>query len=207
MPKSIEYASDIKGVPDKAILAFHGWQGNRCSFQFLSGLMRVNNVEWFFPEAPYILDNNPKTRSWSYEKSPGVWEIEEPNRLLTHFFNTEIFSKYSSEDIYIIGFSQGAIICFEFALHMDQKLGGIFPIAGMYRDKDLDKPRFHPNQKDTPIVIGHGNQDDVINIDYSKKMTGILDSQGANVRFIEFNGGHKISIQYIKEITKVINNG
>ena len=77
----------------------------------------------------------------------------------------------------------------------------------MFREKNIDKPRFHHNQKDTPIIIGHGNKDDIITIDYSKKITNILKSQGANVRFIEFNGGHKISIQYIKEITKIINNG
>ena len=206
MHKRIEYASEVKGNPTKAIIAIHGWKGCRCSFQFLSGLMKVDNVEWFFPEAPYILDNNPKTRSWSYEITPGVWEINEPNKLLSDFFKKEIFSKYNSENVYVIGFSQGAIICYEFALHLSKKLGAIFPIAGMFREKDLDKPRFHPNQKNTPIIIGHGNKDDIITIDYSEKITNILKDQGANVRFIEFNGGHKISIQYIKEITKIINN-
>ena len=205
MNNSLQFQSEVKGKANKAIIALHGWQGNRNSFRFLAGLMKVDDVEWFFPEAPYVLDGNNETRSWSYEISPGIWEFNEPNRLLSDFFKNEVFTKYQSEDVFILGFSQGAIICYEFALHLETKLGGIFPIAGMFRKKDADKPRFHSKQKNTPVIIGHGTNDKVVDIDYSKKIFSILNKQGANVRLLEFNGGHKISLEYLKEITKLIN--
>ena len=205
MKNLIQFRSEIRGTPDKAIIALHGWQGNGENFHFLADTMRVEDVEWYFPDAPYILNNNPETRSWSYEKSPGIWEIEEPNHLLKHFFDTEIFSRIKPENVYIIGFSQGAIICYEFALYLDTPLGGVFPIAGMFREKNNDKPRFHPRQKNTPIVIAHGRDDTVVDIEYSRKIYSLLASQNANVKLIEYNGGHRISLQYLKEITKLIN--
>jgi phospholipase/carboxylesterase len=205
MESSIDFISLKKGNPNKAIIAIHGWQGNRTSFNFLSDIMKINDVEWFFPEAPYILDDNNETRSWSQEVSPGVYETKKTETLLPAFFKDQIFSNYSSENVFVLGFSQGAIICFEFALHMDKKLGAVFPIAGMFREKDVDKPRFHPAQKDTPIIIGHGLNDDVIDIEYSRKIYSMLHNQKANVKLIEFNGGHKINLQYLKEVTKLIN--
>jgi len=205
MYNSVDFISFKKGNPTKAIIAIHGWQGNKTSFNFLSDIMKINNVEWFFPEAPYILNNNNDTRSWSFETSPGVYDVQKTKDQLPVFFNEHIFSKYSSDNVFIIGFSQGAIICFEFVLHMKKKLGAVFPIAGTFRDQDIEKPRFHPIQKNTPIVIGHGIDDDVLDIKYSRKIYKILKNQDANVKLIEFKGGHKINLQYIKEITKLIN--
>lgn len=206
MITKIQYSSQLSGEnPNKAIVCIHGWRGNRTSFQFLSGLLKTPNVKWYFPEAPYILDNNPDTRSWSYEKSPGIWEIDEPNRLLNDFFESEIFSKYSSTDVFVIGFSQGAIICYEFALHLKVPLGGIFPVAGFFRNKEMDHPRFHPSQKDTPILIGHGFKDEIVDIEYSRKIYEILKNQDANVELIEYNGGHKISVEYLNKIAKIVN--
>ena len=88
---------------------------------------------------------------------------------------------------------------------MESKLGAVFPIAGTFRDQEIEKPRFHPIQKNTPIVIGHGIDDDVLNIKYSRKIYKILKNQNANVKLIEFKGGHKINLQYLKKITKLIN--
>jgi len=205
MKKSVDFISFKKGNPTKAIIAIHGWQGNKTSFKFLSDIMKIDNVEWFFPEAPYILNNNKNTRSWSFETSPGVYDVQKTKNQLPVFFNEHIFSKYSSDNVFIIGFSQGAIICFEFALHIDKKLGAVFPIAGTFRDQEIEKPRFHPIQKNTPIVIGHGIDDDVLDIKYSRNIYKILKNQNANVKLIEFKGGHKINLQYLKEITKLIN--
>ena len=77
----------------------------------------------------------------------------------------------------MIGFSQGAVICYEFALHLDVSLGGIFPVAGFFRNKEMNHPRFHPSQKDTPILIGHGLKDDIVDIEYSRKIYKILKIQ------------------------------
>ena len=59
--------------------------------------------------------------------------------------------------------------------------------------------------QNTPIIIGHGIKDDIIPIEKSKTAYNQLLEEGANVKFYKYSGGHKISMNYFREILKVIN--
>ena len=192
------------GNPTRAIICIHGWKGNKYSMKTLTDFVKLDNTTWYFIEAPYMVDNNPNQRSWSFEISPGVWEVNKTKQQLDDFFYNEIFKKFSSKDIYVIGFSQGALICYDYVLLFNKPMGGIFPIAGFFRDYKTEMTRIHSNQLQTPIIIGHGKRDEIINIKISQNIYNILKQQGANVELIEYNGGHKISIQYLKKIETVI---
>ena len=61
------------------------------------------------------------------------------------------------------------------------------------------------NQIATPVVIGHGMKDEIIPIARSKKIYDLLLDKGANVEFIEYNGSHKISMDYLKQIKILLN--
>ena len=138
-------------------------------------------------------------------KDDGSWEIEEPILMLKAFFNDIIFKQYESSDVYVIGFSQGAAVCYECIMGIEKKIGGIFPIGGfLFKDSDKHK-RVSSFNMDTPILIGHGANDDVIPIERSRIAYNKLLDEGACVKFYEYNGGHKISIKYIKEVVKIIN--
>tara|TARA_Y100001935_G_scaffold250205_1_gene249943 strand:+ start:2261 stop:2881 length:621 start_codon:yes stop_codon:yes gene_type:complete len=206
MHKSIKYSSIKIGNPQKAIIAIHGFKGNSKSFYFLSDIMKINNIEWFFPEAPYVIDKNINTRSWSYEISDGNYDVTKTKEQFPIFLVEKVFSKYNPESVFFIGFSQGAVVCYEYALYLNYKIGGVFPIAGFFRDSKLKKPRFHPIQKDTPIIIGHGIKDDIVPIEQSRLIYKTLKNQNANVKLVEYNGRHKINLDYLKEITKFIND-
>ena len=140
------------------IVAIHGWGGDRNSFLPFIQSMKIQNSGWYLLEAPYPIKDS-QGWSWSYEISKNVWEIDEPKRLLGHFFS-ELFKKYRSKNIFVLGFSQGGLICFDFVLFLDHPLGGVFPIAGFLRQPKIQIKRFHICQKNTPILIGHGKDDD-----------------------------------------------
>ena len=116
-------------TPQKAIVTIHGWKGNRTSFQQVCRSMKMKNVQWFFPEAPYRVDGVERQRSWSYEISPGIWEMDEPRNLFNQFFDEHIWPHYAPGDVYVMGFSQGGLMCLEYILQMDKPMGGVFPIA------------------------------------------------------------------------------
>ncbi len=217
MKKSMDYNRFKKSDnPQKAIVAIHGWGGNKSSFSPFAENIKVDNVEWFLPEAPYLVKDAPPTnsdniddslskKSWTYKKENGTWEIEEPIIMMKTFFNDIVFKQYKSSDVYVIGFSQGAAVCYECIMGIEKKLGGIFPIGGfLFKDSGKDKIVSDHNIE-TPILIGHGIKDDVIPIEKSKIAYNKLLKEGANVKFYNYNGGHKISISYIKEVVKIIN--
>ena len=157
---------------EKVIVAIHGWKGDSLSMKPIIKSLKISNVACYFPEAPYKVLNDVGW-SWSYQISGGEWEVDEPTQILQMFFN-ELFKKYSSEKIYVVGFSQGGLICFDFILLLEKPLGGVFPICGFLRDPKVDKVRLHPNQKKTPILIGHGKSDDKVPVSASKNAYSLL---------------------------------
>ena len=218
MRKNIDYNSfKTSDKPHKAIIAIHGWGGNKNSFSPFVKNIKVDNVEWFLPEAPYMVKDAPprdsnnidgdssSRKSWTYKKDDGSWEIKEPIIMLKTFLNDIVFKQYQSTDVYVIGFSQGAAVCYECIMGIEKTFGGIFPIGGfLFKDSEKYK-RLSSYNMNTPILIGHGVSDDVIPIERSKIAYDKLLKEGANVSFYEYNGGHKISIKYIKEAVKIIN--
>mgnify|MGYP001174628848 CR=1 FL=1 len=105
----------------------------------------------------------------------------------------------------MIGFSQGASVCYEYVMGIDKPLGGIFPIGGFLWKDSKKVKRVSSNNKNTSILIGHGINDDVIPIEKSEIAYNQLLEEDANVKFYKYNGGHKISMNYFREILKVIN--
>ena len=187
---------------DKVIVAIHGWQGNRNSMRPLIKSMKIQNSGWYLLEAPYAV-NEGDGWSWSYEISDGNWEIDEPKRLLNNFFS-ELFNKYTSKNVYVLGFSQGGLVCLDFVLFLDQPLGGVFPICGFLRQPKVEIDRFHPSQKNTPILIGHGKDDDKVPVKASKNAYRLLKKQKANVELHLYNGKHKIGMDYMKKVKEII---
>ena len=187
---------------EKVIVAIHGWQGDRNSMRPLIKIMKIQNSGWYFLEAPYPVKGFDGL-SWTYEISKGKWEVDEPKRLLGNFFSI-LFKEYKSTNIYVLGFSQGGLICLDFVLFLDQTLGGVFPICGFLRHPKATVSRYHSCQKNSPILIAHGKDDAQVPVRASKNAYLQLKDQGANVELLLYKGKHKIGIECLRRIKKII---
>ena len=74
---------------NKAFIMIHGWKGNKDSFNSIPKILDIPNCRWFSPEAPFMVNDNPNKKSWTYEISPGKWEIEKPQKMLEDFLKNE----------------------------------------------------------------------------------------------------------------------
>ena len=193
---------EIGDASQKAIVAIHGWQGDCNSMYPLIKSTNIKNVGWYLLEAPFPVKNG-EGFSWSYEKSNGQWEIDEPRRLLNVFFD-ELFKIYDSRKIFVMGFSQGGLVCFDFVLFLHEPLGGVFPIAGFLRQPEYNGKRFHSSQKNTPILIGHGTEDDRVPVESSQNAFNKLLAQGANAELLLYKGKHKIGVEFIRKLKEKI---
>ena len=191
------YNKESKKENHQAFVMLHGYGGNIDSLKpLLNAFSFKENVSFYFLQAPYLMNENKY--SWSYETSPGVWERDEPKLLLDDFFKNIIFTKYNSSNVFLLGFSQGAFICFEYGLNMNQQIGGVFPIGGFTRAA----PEIHQSQIDTPLIIGHGENDKIVDISCSQKAYEhyVKIKKMNNVKLITYKGGHKIGLKYLKSI-------
>ena len=193
---------EIGDASQKAIVAIHGWQGDCNSMYPLIKSTNIKNVGWYLLEAPFPVKNG-EGFSWSYEKSNGQWEIDEPRRLLNDFFG-ELFKIYDSRKIFVMGFSQGGLVCFDFVLFLHEPLGGVFPIAGFLRQPEYNGARFHSSQKNTLILIGHGTEDDRVPVESSQNAYNKLLAQGANAELLLYKGKHKIGVEFIRKLKEKI---
>ena len=193
---------EIGDASQKAIVAIHGWQGDCNSMYPLIKSTNIKNVGWYLLEAPFPVKNG-EGFSWSYEKSNGQWEIDEPRRLLNDFFG-ELFKIYDSRKIFVMGFSQCGLVCFDFVLFLHEPLGGVFPIAGFLRQPEYNGERFHSSQKNTPILIGHGTEDDRVPVESSQNAYNKLLAQGANAELLLYKGKHKIGVEFIHKLKEKI---
>ena len=193
---------EIGDASQKAIVAIHGWKGDCNSMYPLIKSTNIKNVGWYLLEAPFPVKNG-EGFSWSYEKSNGQWEIDEPRRFLNDFF-CELFKIYDSRKIFVMGFSQGGLVCFDFVLFLHEPLGGVFPIAGFLRQPEYNGERFHSSQKNTPILIGHGTEDDRVPVESSQNAFNKLLAQGANAELLLYKGKHKIGVEFIRKLKEKI---
>jgi len=202
-PLDYEHIS-VGPEPRRALVILHGWQGNKFSLKQLKFSLNLKSADYYFPSAPYLVGQDDARRSWSLEVQPGVWEMRKSREGLEALFQEVIFTRYASRDVFVLGFSQGALTCYELILKLEKPLGGVFPIAGFLRDPQSEALLFHPQQRMTPIFIGHGEQDKTVLPAASMTAYEKLKAQGANVRLFPFNGGHKISLEYIHAVKKII---
>jgi len=180
-----------------AVIMLHGYGGNVDSLKPLLNMISFkNNVSFYFVQAPYLIKEG--SFSWSYEIEDGVWERDEPKRLLDDFFEKVIFRNYKHSNVFLLGFSQGAFVCFEYGLNINKKIGGIFPISGFIGNT----PGIHQSQINTPVIIGHGTDDQIVNISSSQNAYNyyVKEKKMNNIELVTYKGGHKIGLKYLKAI-------
>tara|TARA_Y100001935_G_scaffold42391_1_gene34518 strand:+ start:1062 stop:1703 length:642 start_codon:yes stop_codon:yes gene_type:complete len=185
------------------LVFIHGWGGNKNSFKKVAGSFAIKKSVWFLPQAPYLLDGEDKY-SWTFEKSPGKYEREEPVQLMLNFLEEQVFSRFDSKDVFLFGFSQGALVCYELLKILDKPIAGLFPISGFIADQNKTIKRINAAQMNTPIVIGHGLKDEVVSFHESELAFNLLKNESSNVMLESYKGGHKIGYSYIKKIRDLI---
>jgi phospholipase/carboxylesterase len=196
--KSISYNHiNVGDEQNNAFIFIHGWQGNKDSFKSILKLLKIDNYRFYFPEGPYLIDGNEKKRSWAIQVSDNHWETDLSKSLFLNFLEGVVFKKFHAKNVFIMGFSQGAAVCLNFILSLEYSFGGIFPVAGFSRMNQIE---IHKNQYNTPILIGHGKDDDVISVDESKRAYNQINKVCNNVEFYIFNGKHKISLSYLNKV-------
>jgi len=189
---------------DKAIIALHGWKGDEYVFEQVAKLIKLENSEWFFPRAPYKADSG-EGNSWFGGNDETGWEFDKTFDGMNDLINKIQKRGYSSSKIFLIGFSQGACLAIDFALRLPFSIGGIVAIAGFIKFKERFLEEASNESGDTPILLMHGNQDDIIPITAGKTAYNILHERGYPIYFESYNAKHKIPLKKMSLINEFIN--
>lgn len=97
----------------------------------------------------------------------------------------------SVEEITLGGFSQGAMLSVDVALHAEQPPGTVFALSGAIRGQDEWPARF-PEGRAPRIFVSHGRGDSLLPFELGEHLRDALRERGAQVSFLAFEGDHTI---------------
>lgn len=111
----------------------------------------------------------------------------------------------SSENIYFVGFSQGACLTLEFVTRNATKWGGVAAFTGGLIGDKIYSDNYKGDFNTTPVFIGTSDPDPHVPVERVNASTEILKSMHANVTTKIYPGmGHTISADEIKLANQLI---
>ena len=111
----------------------------------------------------------------------------------------------SSENIYFLGFSQGACLSLEFVARNAAKYGGVAAFTGGLIGDRIYPENYKGDFGGTPIFIGSGDPDPHVPVDRVTDSVALLEKMNAIVtKKIYRNMGHTINEDEIDTVNKII---
>ncbi len=175
-----------------------------------------DEVRFLFPAAPMQLDMGfGDARAWwmldmeriTQARAQGQWDelSQEIPRGLSPA-RTQIQDVLSlatetlsvpSQSLVLGGFSQGAMLSTDVALHSDIPFAGLALLSSTLIAKQEWLARF-PNRKDLPVFQSHGTDDPILAFSMAQQLRDHIQTAGLPVSWVEFQGGHEIPIQVLE---------
>jgi phospholipase/carboxylesterase len=97
------------------------------------------------------------------------------------------------------GFSQGAMLAMDVALHSKRKMSGLVLLSGSYIAEREWKPRMS-ERAGTPVFQSHGASDPILPFGIAERLRDELSGAALDVEFHRFAGGHGIPPNVMKEL-------
>ena len=97
------------------------------------------------------------------------------------------------------GFSQGAMLTTDSALHLDENVAGLIVMSGTL----LSEPEWQkraPVHRGLRVLQSHGTQDPLLPFAAAEWLRDLLKSANLRVEFIPFRGGHQIPMEVFEGI-------
>ena len=185
-----------------AIIAIHGWKGNRSSMKHVANALNMKYAHWTFIQGPYVVSDNEY--SWFDGNEKEGWRYQESFDLLHRAILNLNKSGFPNSKIFLLGFSQGACLAMEFIIRQEFSLGGIIPIAGFIGEKDRFKNDIVNGAQNTSVLLIHGSRDEMVLPAESEIAFELFSDAGFKVRLQTPSVGHKIPLQTKDIIEKFI---
>jgi len=106
------------------------------------------------------------------------------------------------ERVYLLGFSQGAIMSLTLALTWPERTAGIAPIAGRIPPEVLPELAAAERTAGLPVLLQHGTADTVLAIDWARKARAVLERQRVDLTYHEYEAGHQITPGMLAEAAR-----
>lgn len=223
-----EEIAHIKGHPKKLVIFLHGYIDNAEVLEkSLSPLIEgLNDIAIHIPEAPYICEIHESKRQWysmhrfdpnddrkivpTLAECVAIYDrmnlgfAEASHYLNIYIDNTLAEYGLTDKDLFLCGFSQGAMLAMYMSLLREEKNAGCASFCGILAPYNF----ILRNYKSTPdMLLIHGDKDNLIRFEALEFTQTHLKKLGCHIETTIIEGGqHRITkesvarlIEFIKE--------
>lgn len=188
----------------KVLVMVHGRGANAEDILSLSAYLDVSEFTLLAPQAtngtwyPYSFLAPPK------QNEP--W-LSSALNLLKELVDELVAKGIPTENIYFLGFSQGACLTLEFATRNANKYGGVVAFTGGLIGDKIYNENYHGDFQNAPVFIGISNPDPHVPVERVYATSNILKNMNASVtEKVYSNMGHTINQDEIDQANKLVFN-
>ena len=198
----ILYAGTPLESADKALIMLHGRGATPESIITLSQHL---NVPGYALVAPRATNNTWYPYSFIADVEENEPWLSSAIDIVEQTVSTILQAGIKAENIYFLGFSQGACLTLEYTARNAQKYGGIVAFTGGLIGKEINRSNYKGDFQQTPIFIGTSNPDFHVPVERVYASTNIVRELNADVtEKIYANRGHTISEDEIEHVNRLI---
>lgn len=108
-------------------------------------------------------------------------------------FVEELKSKYNPSKVFLLGFSQGAILSYAYTLNYPNKINHVIALSGYVNSELL--PQAISKDIKTDYYASHGSVDQVLPVDLARKSVPFMKGLGLDIEYSEYPVGHGVAPQ------------
>jgi phospholipase/carboxylesterase len=152
--------------------------------------------DWLVVAPRAIVDDGEGHYSWhprQQDEWPTLSAFDTAVTVLEQFIDTlpELYNADPNQ-IYLMGFSQGAAAAFALAIHAPEKVQGIASLVG-FMPRQVDEAIETTRLADIPVFIAVGIEDDRVPLEIARECGKAVRAAGAYLEYREYETGHKLN--------------
>jgi phospholipase/carboxylesterase len=170
-----------------------------------------SNEADLFGLSPYLdarLVMGPGSYGWfNIELTPQgmVADLEQAKEslLILPKFIDELIETYHVDAgcVYLMGFSQGAMMTLAHAINHPEKIGGAVVMSGRYPSHVLEEERDSQALQAKPFLVTHGIYDPVLPIEEGRLVRKNLEALPVKLVYREYPMGHEVSMESLRDVS------
>ncbi len=169
--------------------------------------MSVRFVFPHAPERPVTVNGGMRMRAWydiktlDFESRADLDGVLTSAAMVEKLIDAEIANGIAPERIVLAGFSQGGVIALHLLPRIAKKIAGVIALSTyMCEPSRLPKEATDIN-KSTPVMMAHGDQDEVVPVFMGNAAYQALKDNGFNVTWQTYTMQHNVCMQELNDIS------
>jgi phospholipase/carboxylesterase len=194
----------IKSGKKKAIILLHGFGSNEEDLFSLANLLPKD----FYIMCPRgLYTRSAGSYAWysvDFSTVKPVYNTEQEiqSRKDLIVFIKQMKDKYQLEEVYLGGFSQGAIMSASIGLLQPKEVKGVFCLSGRILEEIKSKVKKGSDLQKLKVFMAHGTHDNTLPISNAREAKTYFEQLKVKLSYHEYNMEHQITIDVLNELNK-----